>query len=138
VKKWAIIIASLWGVLISADSASAQELEPRIYAPAPVGMTIVLAGVGGSKGGILLDPCLDVANVEADLTIVTAGVGLHVRTGRTASASARSLPIASGDIRGDVHILAERQPLDGLANPRIRLSVGPAAHPRARPPTWPL
>jgi hypothetical protein len=57
VKKWAIIIASLLGVLISADSASAQELEPRIYAPAPVGTTIVLAGVGGSKGGILLDPC---------------------------------------------------------------------------------
>lgn len=33
-------------------------------------------------------------------------------------------PIASGDIRGDVHTLAERQPLDGLADPRIRLSVG--------------
>ena len=73
-KKRAIIIASLLGVLISADSASAQELEPRIYAPAPVGTTIVLAGVGGSKGGILLDPSLDVANVEADFTIVTAGV----------------------------------------------------------------
>ena len=72
-EKWAIIIASLWGMLISADSASAQELEPRIYAPAPVGTTIVLAGLGGSKG-ILLDPFLDVANVEADLTIVTAGV----------------------------------------------------------------
>ena len=33
-------------------------------------------------------------------------------------------PIASGDIRGDVHTVAERQPLDGLADPRIRLSVG--------------
>ena len=52
-KKWAIIIASLLGVLISADSASAKELEPRIYGPAPVGTTIVLAGVGGSKGSIL-------------------------------------------------------------------------------------
>jgi hypothetical protein len=74
VKRWAIIIASLLGVVISADSACAQELEPRIYAPAPVGTTIVLAGVGGSKGGIVLDLSLDVANVEADLTIVTAGV----------------------------------------------------------------
>jgi hypothetical protein len=33
-------------------------------------------------------------------------------------------PIASGDIRGEVHTVAERQPLDGLADPRIRLSVG--------------
>jgi hypothetical protein len=56
VKRRAIIIASLLGLLISADSASAQKLEPRIYAPAPVVMTLVLAGVGGSKGGILLDP----------------------------------------------------------------------------------
>ena len=52
-KKWAIIIASLEGVLISVDSASARGLEPRIYASAPVGTTIVLAGVGGSKGGVL-------------------------------------------------------------------------------------
>jgi hypothetical protein len=53
VKKWAIFIASLWGVLISADRASAQDLDPRIYGPAPAGTTIVLAGVGGSKGSIL-------------------------------------------------------------------------------------
>ena len=90
-KKWAIIIASLLGVLISAESASAQEVELRIYAPAPVGTTIVLAGVGGSKGDILVDPSLDVANVEADLTM-SQPAWLHVRTGRTAGASARSLP----------------------------------------------
>ena len=65
-KKWAIIIASLLGVLISADSASAQELEPRIYAPAPVGTTIVLAGVGGSKGGILDRPTV-LASPASDL-----------------------------------------------------------------------
>ena len=90
-KKWAIIIAALLGVLISADSASAQELEPRIYAPAPVGTTIVLGVVDGSKGGILLDPSLDVANVEATSRL-SRPAWLHVRTGRTAGASARSLP----------------------------------------------
>jgi hypothetical protein len=90
VKKWAIIIASLLGVLISADSASAQELEPRIYAPAPVGTTIVLAGVGGSKGDILVDPSFDVANVEADLTM-SQPAWLHVRTGRSADARVRIL-----------------------------------------------
>jgi hypothetical protein len=138
VKKWAIIIASLLGVLISADSASAQELEPRIYAPAPVGTTIVLAGVDGSKGGILLDPSLDVANVEADLTIVTAGVAarsdwqdgrrecLQSSPSHLVTSEATSTPWPSGSLSMD-------WPTLGFV---CRLVC--AAHPRARPPTWRL
>src|SRR4029079_1363143 len=61
--------------LLAAATAAAQELDPRQYSPAPVGTTIVLGGFGGSKGGILFDPSLDVADVQADLRIVTAGVG---------------------------------------------------------------
>jgi hypothetical protein len=138
VKKWAIIIASLLGVLISADSASAQELEPRIYAPAPVGITIVLAGVGGSKGGILLDPSLDVANVEADLTIVTAGVATRSdwQGGRRecsqsspshlVTSEATSTPWPSGSLSMDWPTLG------------FVCRLVSAAHPRARPPTWRL
>ena len=123
-KKWAIIIASLLGVLISADSASAQELEPGIYAPAPVGTTIVLAGVDGSKGRHPPGPVFGRGERGG------RPHDCHGRRGYTfglAGRQARVLavfPIASGDIRGDVHTLAERQPLDGLADPRTRLSVG--------------
>jgi hypothetical protein len=138
VKKWAIIIASLWGVLISADSASAQELELRIYAPAPGGTTIVLAGVGGSKRGILLDPSLDVANVEADLTIVTAGVATRSdwQDGRRecsqsspshlVTSEATSTPWPSGSLSMDWPTLG------------FVCRLVSAAHPRARPPTWRL
>jgi hypothetical protein len=118
--------------------ASAQELEPRIYAPAPVGTTIVLAGVGGSKGGILLDPSLDVANVEADLTIVTAGVATRSdwQDGRRecsqsspshlVTSEARSTPWPSGSLSMDWPTLG------------FVCRLVSAAHPRARPPTWRL
>jgi len=42
---------------------SAQELEPRAYSPAPIGTKFLIAGFGGSKGSILLDPSLDVSDV---------------------------------------------------------------------------
>ena len=38
--------------------ASAQELEPRLFSPAPTGMNIVLGAFGYSFGNILLDPAV--------------------------------------------------------------------------------
>jgi hypothetical protein len=61
--------------LLATSSVEAQELEPRSYTPAPIGTTIVLASVGGSKGDILFDPSLDLGDVKADVTIVTTGLG---------------------------------------------------------------
>jgi hypothetical protein len=61
--------------LLSAGLAHAQELEPRAYTPSPIGTTFVLSGFGRSEGGILFDPSLDIANVEADLWIATPGFG---------------------------------------------------------------
>lgn len=52
-----------------AAQLSGQELEPRAYSPAPIGTKFVLAGFGGSKGEILLDPSVDVENVQADLFV---------------------------------------------------------------------
>ena len=105
-------------------SAGAQELDPRAFAPAPVGTTIVLAGIGGSKGGILFDPSVDVANVEADLHIVTTGVGY---TFALAGRQARLLavfPIAWGTVAGALGEHPQRQDLRGLADPRIKASIG--------------
>jgi hypothetical protein len=63
--------------LIDAGVARAQELEPMAYSPSPIGTTFVLGGFGRSQGAILLDPSLDVDDVQGDLWIATAGVG-HV------------------------------------------------------------
>jgi hypothetical protein len=111
-------------VLLLAETAGAQEIDPRAFAPAPVGTTIVLAGVGGSKGGILFDPSVGVADVEADLHIATTGLGYTFGlAGRQVRALA-VFPIAWGSIEGAVQGQPERQNLRGLADPRIRLSLG--------------
>jgi len=120
-----ILHASLLAVsLIDAGVAVAQELEPRAYSPSPVGTTFVLGGFGRSQGAILLDPSLDADNVQGDLWIATAGVG-HVfgLAGRQARVLA-VVPVAWGAIAGDVNGQPARQSLHGLADPRLKLSIG--------------
>jgi hypothetical protein len=111
-------------VLMIGGVANAQELEPRSYAPSPVGTTFVLGGFGKSEGGILFDPSLDIDNVQADLWISTAGFG---RTFDLSGRQARFLavfPTAWGTIAGSVHDQMQSQDLAGLVDPRIKLTIG--------------
>jgi hypothetical protein len=116
------VVASM--LLLGASVARGQELDVRAYAPAPVGTTLFLVSVGSSQGGVLLDPALDVDNVQADLSIATIGAG---RTFALAGRQARWLavvPFGWGTVEGQVHDHAERQDLVGIVDPRFRLSIG--------------
>src|SRR5215510_6549680 len=116
-------------VLLATSSVGAQELEPRSYTPAPIGTTIVLASVGGSKGDILFDPSLDLDDVKADLTIVTTGLGYTFNLAGRQARLVAVLPVAWGAVSGDVHHAPQRQDVAGLVDPRIKLSIGLRAAP---------
>src|SRR5262245_64898441 len=101
-------------VAVATGPIAAQELEPRAYSPAPIGTTFVIGGIGRSQGAILLDPSLDVDNVQGDLWVATLGTG---RVFSLAGRQARILavfPLAWGAITGDVGPQHERQDLAGL------------------------
>lgn len=121
-RAW--LLAGLVALLPGARAAGAQELEPRAYSPAPIGTSFLLAGFGRSEGGIMFDPSLDIDHVQGDLWITTLGAG---RTFALAGRQARVLvvvPIASGDITGEVGAQPQQQDLEGLADPRFKLSIG--------------
>jgi hypothetical protein len=110
--------------LLCATPALGQELEPRSYSPAPIGTTFLIAGIGGSEGALFFDPSVPVHDVRAELTIATFAFGY---TFGLAGHQARILavaPVASGHISGEVGGHAERFPMDGLVDPRIKLSFG--------------
>jgi hypothetical protein len=120
-------------VLALHATVAAQELDPRVFAPAPIGTTIVLAGIGESTGGILFDPSVGVDDAEADLHIATSGFGY---TFGLAGRQARLLavfPVAWGNIAGNINTERQRQDLHGLADPRIRFSIGLRGAPALRP-----
>jgi hypothetical protein len=73
---------------------------------------------------LLFDPSTPVHDVKADLTIATMALG---HTFGLAGHQARVLaivPVASGHLTGEVSGHPERYPMNGLADPRIKLSVG--------------
>jgi hypothetical protein len=43
---------------LRALTARAQELEPRAYSAAPVGLNFLVAGYGYAQGGVALDPAV--------------------------------------------------------------------------------
>ncbi len=70
--------ARIAGVLSCAwclAAVEAQELEPRAYSPAPVGVNFVLLGGARSTGEVLTDPSVPIQDVDAKLNAGVAGYG---------------------------------------------------------------
>ena len=113
---------------------AAQELTPRLYAPAPTGGNIVVLSYGRSTGALLFDPSLPFDDVNA---AINNGSLLYGRTfgilGRSANVVV-GLPYVWGDIDG--YVVDEYQSISrsGLADLRMQMTVnvlgGPALTPK--------
>jgi hypothetical protein len=114
----------LLGAAFLAVPAAAQELDPRTYSPSPIGTAIVVGGLGRSHGGFILDPSLGVEDVQADLWFTTTGFGYVFDLGGRQARVLAVLPVAWGDVSGEIGQEAQRQDLEGLTDPRFKLSVG--------------
>ena len=104
-------------------SAGAQEMEPRALSPAPVGTSFVLVGVGTSNGAFVLDPSQPVENLDADIRFAVVGAGYTFGLfGRQARVIVVA-PFAWGEVSGDVAGVRQTRDLQGLNDPRIKLSL---------------
>jgi len=106
-----------------ARPAGAQDIEPRAYSNAPIGVNFLVAGYAYTRGGVSFDSALPVSNPE--LTTSSAVVGF-ARVLEFRGQSAKFDVVApltalsgSADFNGE--------PLDrdiaGLGDPKFRLSV---------------
>jgi hypothetical protein len=90
------------GLLLGAAAIQAQQLEPRAYSPAPVGLNIIVVPYLYSTGSVVTDPSLPIENVSAKINFV---IPTYVRTfslfGRESSA-ALAFPYVWGNVSGDV------------------------------------
>src|SRR5262245_42020045 len=95
------VASSLAATMLLGVVAAAQELDPRTYAPTPVGTMIMFNGIGHSEGAYVLDPSLGIEDVEADLTFSAGGAayffGLAGRQARVLGV----FPYAWGDVAGE-------------------------------------
>src|ERR1044072_7928657 len=64
-------------LLLASVHASAQDLEPRAYGNAPVGLNFLILGYGYAQGGVVVDPSIPLTN--ADIR-VHSGVVAYARS----------------------------------------------------------
>jgi hypothetical protein len=103
--------------------ATAQDLEPRAFSPAPVGLNIVAVGYTNSRGNVFFDQALVIEDATGT---VHSAAGLYVRTFGIAGMSAKAavaVPFAWGDWEGLVDGVPASTSRRGFADPRVALAV---------------
>ena len=127
------VVASLG---LGCSDASAQDLEPRAFSNAPVGMNFVLAGYAFSSGNVLFDDALAAAlRIEQASGKLHQSVVSYVRTVGLFGLSARVgavVPVVVGRWEGIVADTFAAVSREGLADPRLLFSIGLIGAPALR------
>jgi len=125
-----IAFAMMFG---TAGTTQAQQLEPRAYAPSPVGVNLFGLGYLYSYGGADLAPGAPVTNVYAR---VNSGLSYYSRTfdllGRQASVTV-STAYAWYAIHCDVYEVAQSVRRSGFFDPSMRFAVNLMGGPALKP-----
>jgi outer membrane putative beta-barrel porin/alpha-amylase len=123
-------IVFVWTYLVP---CAAQELEPRAYSPSPVGVSFVVVGGGRSQGGVLLDPSIAVDDLSATIQSVTIGLGRTFAVAHRQALIVAAIPVARMDASGRIGANREAVARTGVADPRVKLSIGLAGAPALAP-----
>ena len=103
---------------------AAQDLEPRAFSPAPVGLNFAALGYAYSYGNVLLDPALPITDGEADVHSLLAA---YVRTidffGLSGKIDVAVPYVAYGKWKGRIEGVPDSTTRSGFGDPLVRLSV---------------
>ena len=116
-------LIALLMIALSFGTARAQDLEPRAFSPAPVGLNIALLGYTNSQGNVFFDRALLIEDATGE---VHSATGAYVRTFGISGMSAKFstvIPFAWGDWKGVVDGVPASTSRRGLADPRFQLAV---------------
>jgi hypothetical protein len=132
----AVVLLSCLALAIlhgSVNTVQAQQLEPRAYSPAPVGVNFFGMAYFYSSGGWALDPSVPITNVTAR---IQSAVPFYGRTfeffGRLANVGV-AVPFAHADMHGDVNDQARSIDRTGFGDPAFRFAVNLIGLPALKP-----
>ena len=110
-------------VTIFVSRSYAQDLEPRAYANAPVGLNFLIVGYGYSEGGVATDPSvpLEDANVQLHGAVVAYARSLNV--GGKSGKFDVILPYAWVSGTAKVAGQPRKREVSGFGDPRFRFSL---------------
>jgi len=117
------IAICLFVTVLCVGSAHSQDLQPRAFSPAPVGLNTVLLGYALSSGNVFFDQALLIEDATGEVHGITAA---YVRTlglfGKLSKFST-VIPYAFGDWEGSLDGVPASTSREGFADPRVQLAV---------------
>jgi hypothetical protein len=121
--KFGFAILAGWLLTGIGSRASAQDIEPRAYSNAPVGVNFLIAGYAYTTGGLSFDSALPLSDPELSTSnAVVAYARVLDFWGKSAKFDVIApLSSLSGSARFDGEPL--RRDVSGLSDPKFRLSV---------------
>src|SRR6516164_7468060 len=106
-----------------ASCAYAQDIEPRVYSNAPVGVNFLMVGYGYTRGGLSFDPALPVTNVSLEtksaLLTYTRVLDLWGKSGKIDFLVPYTFLSGSADFAGE----SVTRVVNGFGDPLFRASV---------------
>ena len=104
-------------------SLGAQELQPRAYVPAPVGLNFVTVGYTRNGGGVLFDSAIPIDDARATSNVANAGFGQSIGVlGRSAQILA-ILSYVQANLSGVYVGAGENRYRSGLSDAVFRYSM---------------
>jgi hypothetical protein len=114
----------LAGVLLAGcGRAAAQDIEPRAYSNAPIGVNFLVAGTAHSQGGLSLDPSIPLTNAHLETTAVVVAYARVLDLWGVSGKFDAIVPYVSLSGTGDYAGQPVSRAINGFANSAIRLSA---------------
>jgi len=101
----------------------AQDLEPRAYSNAPVGLNFLLAGYSYSQGGLSMDPAVPIQDADLDVhTLILAYVRIFDLWGMSSKFNVMA-PYACASGSAKFAGEPKERNICGFADPRFKLTI---------------
>lgn len=120
-RRTALLLTILFGPIL--NSIKAQDLEPRLLSPIPVGGNFAIASYGYSVGNILLDNTLPIEDLSARLNTLVPAYARSFSLFKKLAKLDIITPYAFGTYNAIVDGVDTSATRHGFGDPMIRLSM---------------
>lgn len=115
---WLVVVV----VLACATPAAAQDIEPRAYSNAPIGVNFVVAGYAYTQGALQFDPALSLTNADLTTSNAVLGYARVLDLGGSSGIFDVIVPYTFLDGTADYEGEPVAREISGYGNPAFRLS----------------
>lgn len=100
-----------------------QDVQPRVYVPAPVAVNAVTFGYAFSTGAVLFDKTIPIEDAEADIHSITTAYSRSIGVFGMAGRADVAVPFVVGHWEGEVDRTFQATSRAGFGDPVLRFTV---------------